>query len=455
MAKTEMKGSSFRDFLRIIFSHQSVILITFLAVTVLVLVISLITPPKYEAATKILAKERKVESPLQAKYYYDYRTERVAFLQSQAEIIGSDEVARRVLEKLYPTLKEVPLKRIKSFQQSIKVLSPKGYDITSSDILLVQVTDRNPVRAAEASNRLTDEFINYTYELKGRSANQTVEFLEKQSQAQQEKMKLAEEQVRNYEGKSGPELAFLISTVKVKGANTELINFNNNYLNAKMALKETEIYLTQLRSMVRKGSVPQKLIRENPVLSGIKETIVKLESQLSSLRSQYTDVYPKNTMIMKEIDRNKQLFNKEMKADIDGRFVDMVGLEARVKSLKETVDQYTALAQKQLEYSRLYKNYEVLEEGYQDLLRDIQKARFSAAMDTYKLANIEIIDKARVPKSPVSPNIFLNTLVGMLIGALLGLGLAFVLDYFDHTLKSVEDVERFLNLSVLGSVPRR
>lgn len=144
-----------------------------------------------------------------------------------------------------------------------------------------------------------------------------------------------------------------------------------------------------------------------------------------------------------------------MKADIDGRFVDMVGLEARVKSLKETVDHYTSLAQKQLEYSRLYKNYEVLEEGYQDLLRDTQKARFSAAMDTYKLANIEIIDKARVPKNSVSPNIILNTLMGMLIGALLGLGLAFVFDYFDHTLKSVEDVERYLNLSVLGSVPRQ
>jgi capsular polysaccharide biosynthesis protein len=96
-----------------------------------------------------------------------------------------------------------------------------------------------------------------------------------------------------------------------------------------------------------------------------------------------------------------------------------------------------------------------LEEGYQDLLRDIQKARFSAAMDTYKLANIEIIDKARVPKSSVSPDIILNTLIGMLIGVFLGLGLAFVLDYFDHTLKSVEDVERYLNLSVLGSVPRQ
>ena len=87
MAKSNTKGSSFRDFLRIIFSRRSIILSTFLAVTVLVLVISLLTPPEYEAATKILVKERKAESPLPAKTYEDYRTERVAFLQSQAEII--------------------------------------------------------------------------------------------------------------------------------------------------------------------------------------------------------------------------------------------------------------------------------------------------------------------------------------------------------------------------------
>ncbi len=449
-----MKTSSFRDFLRIVFSRKSIIVSTFLIVTGLVLAISLITPSKYETATKILAKERKVDNPLQSKFYSDYRTERVAFLQSQTEIVQSDEVARRVLTKLNAGKKDPAPKQVKAFQGNIKVLSPRGYDITSSDVMFIQVTDSNPVRAAEEANLLTDEYINYTYELKGKTAKQTVDFLEKQSQVELEKMKQAEDQIKSFEGKSGPELAFLIATVRSKGANADLISFNNNYLNAKMALKETESYLTQLRSMVQKGAVPQKMIRENPILATIKENIIKLEGQLATLRSQYTDAYPKNVMIIKEIERNKQLFNKEIKADIDGRSVDMVALEARLKTLKEVVDQYAGLAQKQLDYSKLYRGYDVLEEGYQNLLRDIQQARIAQAMDTYKLANIEIIDRAQVPKNPVSPNILYNTLIGAVIGIFLGLGLAFVFDYFDHTLKSVEDVERYLNMPVLGSVPR-
>ena len=450
-----MKGSSFRDFLRIIFLHQSVILFTFLAVTLLVLAVSWIIPPKYETAAKILARERKAESALQDNTYSDYRSERVAFLQSQIEMIRSEEVIRRVMAEIFPGPREFSAQQIKSFRQSVKVLSPKGYDITNSDILLIQVTDRNPVRAAEAANRLTQEFINYTCELKGRTAKQTVDFLEKQSQAHLEKMKQAEEQVKNFEGRPGPESAFLISTVKTQGPNPELITFNTNYLTARTALKETEFYLTRLREMMRKGVIPQKLVRENPVLATIKDHIVKLEIQLAALRSRYPDQTAKNTRILKEIDQNKQLFNQEIKADIDGRLVDMAALEARVKILKQTVDRYTALAQKQYEYARRTRNYEILEEGYQDLLRDIQKARFTEAMNSYRLAHIDIIDEARVSKTPVSPNIIKNTLVGMLTGILLGLGLAFILNYFDHTLKSIEDVERYLNISVLGSVPKK
>ncbi len=454
LAKSESKSASFRDFERIIFARKKIIYFVFFGVILLSLLVSLITPPTYEAETKIIAKERKLENPGQPKFFSDFRTERVAFLQSQMEIIQSKEVLSRVLQKLSKSNRPVTPKMITEFQTRIKVTSPKGYDITNSDILSIQVLDSNPVRAAEGANLTTDEYINYVFELRGNSAKQTIDFLEKQAQGRLEKMKQAEDQVKNYEGKVGPELLFLIATVRNKGANTDLLTFNNNYLDCVRLLKETESYLSQLKAMVHKGIVPQKIVRENPVLASVRDNIVKLENQLANLRSQFTDNYPKNIMVINEIARNKQLFNREVKADLDGRSVDIIAIDARVKSLKQVVDQYSALAQKQLEYSRIVRNYDVLEEAYQELQRDIEKARLSAAMDTYKLSSIEIVDRAQVPKVPIKPNIILNTLVGGLIGLLLGLGLAFVTDGFDHTLKSVEEVERHLDIPVLGSVPR-
>lgn len=451
MVKTDTKGSSFRNVLRIIFSRKKIILFPLLGIMGLVLAVGLIAPPKYETVAKIMAEERKGENPFQAQFYYDHRTERVAFLQSQLEIILSDEVARRVMTKLFPAKKDIVSGQVKSFQEDIKVSSPEGYDFTSSDILLIQVVDSNPVRAAEKANLLTNEYIKYAYELKGKAAKQTLEFLEKQAQIQLDKIGRAEELVKNFERKSSPELAFFIATVKTKGANAELITLNNNYLAAKVALKETESYLNQLRHLVPKGAISQKLVRENPVLTAIKDNIVKLETQLATLNLP-PEIYPKNIRIMKEVERSKQIFDQELKADIEGRFVDAMALEAQVKTLKKMVDQYTAMAQQQLNYLKLYRDYELLEEGYQDLLRNIQKARIA---EIYKLTNIEIIDEAKIPKSPISSNVIRNTLTGGMIGLLLGLGLAFVLDFFDHTLKSIEDIERYLDMQVLGSIPRQ
>jgi uncharacterized protein involved in exopolysaccharide biosynthesis len=454
LGKAEVKGGSFRDFLRVIFSRQKVILYTFLGVIVLVFVITLITPPKYETATKILAKERKMENPFEARNYNDFRTERVAFLQSLMEIIQSDEVAKRVLRKLAPSKPEPGLRELKEFQQKIRVVSPRGFDITSSDILFVQFTDSNPIKTTDGANFLTDEFINYTYELKGKATKQTIAFLERHLQDTMARLKIAEERTKNFEGKAGTDLAFLMATVKQRGANPELISFNTNYINAKASLNETESYLSQLRAMVNKGNIPNKIVRENPVLANIKDNIAKLQSQLNNLRSQFTDQYPKNIMVKKEIENNKQLLKQEIEADLTGRHVDVVALESRVKSLKEALDNYTQLSQKQLEYSRIFKEYEIIEDEVQNIQKEIQKAKTAEAMDTYKLANIEIIDRAKVPKSPVSPKFFNNIVLGVVIGLFLGLGLAIILDYFDHTFKSVEDIERHLKIPVLGAVPR-
>jgi succinoglycan biosynthesis transport protein ExoP len=453
LIQSDRRRSFFRDYMRIFFSRPRVILFTFLAVTGLFLISGWILPQKYVTSAKILVKERKIDS-LQGVPYYDFRTERMTFLQSQAEILRSDEVARRVLTRLFPDQKEISLKEIKSFQQKTRIVSPPGFDFTSSDVFIIHVADRNPVRAAMAANLIPEECMNYTLEQKEKAARHTIDFLEKQSQAQMEKMRQTEEQMKNFEGLSGPERAFLISTVKGKGADTELITHNHNYLQARMALKETELYLNRLRGMVQQEVIPQKLLRENPVLLSLKTHLVNLESQLAALRSQYTDGGPEKMLILKEIDHNKQLFNKEIKSDLEGRFVDMAVLEARVKTLKETLDRYSALAQKQFEYSKQVGNFELQEEEYRDLLREIQKARFSEAMNAHPLAHIEFIDKAEVPTTPVRPDLLWNTLIGMLVGGILGAGLSYVLARLDPTFKSAEEVERWLDMPVLGSVPR-
>ncbi|MBO7435665.1 polysaccharide biosynthesis tyrosine autokinase [bacterium] len=88
---------------------------------------------------------------------------------------------------------------------------------------------------------------------------------------------------------------------------------------------------------------------------------------------------------------------------------------------------------------------------YRDLLALVSKFALGSNMENY---NVRIVDYSEVPTSPIKPNAINNLIMGFVIGLVLGLGLTFFLEYWDDTLKTPDDVERFLHMPVLGTVPK-
>ncbi|NLM75915.1 MAG: chain-length determining protein [Clostridiaceae bacterium] len=70
-----------------------------------------------------------------------------------------------------------------------------------------------------------------------------------------------------------------------------------------------------------------------------------------------------------------------------------------------------------------------------------------------KADNVQVIDQALVPQFPVKPRPMFNMAVAGVLGAMLGLGIILVREYFDDTIKTTEDIERYLQLPVLGTIP--
>lgn len=66
--------------------------------------------------------------------------------------------------------------------------------------------------------------------------------------------------------------------------------------------------------------------------------------------------------------------------------------------------------------------------------------------------NVTILAKAEVNSSPVKPNPYLNIAIATVVGLMAGVGLAFLLEYFDNTVKDEQDIERNLDLPVLGVI---
>lgn len=73
--------------------------------------------------------------------------------------------------------------------------------------------------------------------------------------------------------------------------------------------------------------------------------------------------------------------------------------------------------------------------------------------DMMEVENVSTIDVAKVPVSPVSPNKLMNIAIATVLGMMVSVGLAFVLEFLDRTYKTPTDIERHLGLPILGAIP--
>lgn len=81
-------------------------------------------------------------------------------------------------------------------------------------------------------------------------------------------------------------------------------------------------------------------------------------------------------------------------------------------------------------------------------------AAFQEQIRTYmKVENVAVVDAAVPPTDPVKPRVLMNTAVALVLGGMLAVGLAFLLEYLDTSIRTPEDVQRHLALPVLATIP--
>jgi len=75
-------------------------------------------------------------------------------------------------------------------------------------------------------------------------------------------------------------------------------------------------------------------------------------------------------------------------------------------------------------------------------------------MKIYTTGYVSVMDKAVLPDKPVKSNIKLNIAIAFFIGLMASIGLVFVLEYLDRTIKTEEEIEKYLDLPVIATIPR-
>jgi hypothetical protein len=109
---------------------------------------------------------------------------------------------------------------------------------------------------------------------------------------------------------------------------------------------------------------------------------------------------------------------------------------------------------REAELTALMRDYETLQQTYRSLLAKKEESQISANLEKRQIGEqFKIVDPARIPERPISPNRPQLYTLAVLGALLIGLGLAAAAEYFDRSLRNEADVRAALNLMVLATVP--
>ena len=88
-----------------------------------------------------------------------------------------------------------------------------------------------------------------------------------------------------------------------------------------------------------------------------------------------------------------------------------------------------------------------------DIANQIPRVFTKEAKRITKANDVQVIDKAILPKNPIKPNKVMNVLIAFVLGTMVGLFIVFLLEYLDNKIKTTQDIEKHLGLPVIGVIP--
>jgi capsular polysaccharide biosynthesis protein len=108
----------------------------------------------------------------------------------------------------------------------------------------------------------------------------------------------------------------------------------------------------------------------------------------------------------------------------------------------------------EMKVAQVQRDIQILDVSYRKYADSLEQARIDESLERERISNINIAEAPTLNPEPVRPRALLTLVMGFLSGLFGGLCLALALEYFDHSLKTSDEVERLLNVPVLASIPQ-
>ncbi len=424
----------------------------------------------YSASTSIIFQE--TTQPIMGFDLAEALFSKRSFITNKIEEIKSRTLAEDVIIELPDSIRAL---YSGSYQRVVKDIreSISAAPVRDADIINISVTSISPAAAMVIANLVTKVLKEGSMEVKRSEISNVRQYIEDQLMKVEDKLELAEENLKNYKEK---EKVTILSqeSYEILRRVTEAEVLYNRALSEAGSIGEQLRYIEGEITKQRSDVISSVTQITSPYINRLKSNLMELELQLTDLElKNYEENHPKIQELKRKIFETKENLTGEVLKIAEGENLidpvsqirthlqkqislraEFVTYQTKAKDLKEIIKNYNIelshLPEKELNVARLERDRTVNNEIYMMLLKKMEEARI---MEEGRIGNIRVIDKAILPQIPIAPRRAMNIIIGLIVGIVLGIGMAVFLESMDVSLKDIGDIEAKTGLPVLAAIP--
>ena len=462
------------DYLEIAWRRRWFIIIPFLSAMAITIALCFLLPRIYKASTTILVIPQEVPDSF-------VRSTVTMNPSEYLNIITQQIMSRTRLEKvinelaLFPDLiSKTPMEKLIAIMQAnIEIEVHSNSDRRGAASFTISYLGRDPHTVASTANRLSSLFIEENLKNREDQAKNTTLFLS--SELQKLNITLEEHEKRI----SAFKQRYLGSLPEQRDANLrtldQLILQRQRITDELSDTENRKILLKQ--QLLQSDSIPLALANEqrSAPVSSLHASINTTKRRLADLKNRYTASHPDVISTEAELKRLLAQANSssqpaetpEEPISTFGREIDqqLLALDLEIKTLK---NEDSIIKTKISDYQSRVEMAPGLEQQLASLTRDYQNTRnaydvlMTKRLEAGQAEKLEInqqgeqfkvLDPAKIPLKPFKPDRLKLLLLGFMVSLGCGIGLACLMEYLDNSFYSVKDLESYLGLPVLASIP--
>ncbi len=318
----------------------------------------------------------------------------------------------------------------------------------------ITYTHTDPKVAAQVANSIAKSFVESNLDKKRSKFEHTAEWLNEAMRRLRGEVEKLEKQQAEYTRThkiydTGGNNATL-TTERLSALNKQVLDAQKDTF-AKQLLYE-EVKAGRVSELA--GEFADMVYKSAPRLLELQRQLKDLETRRAALDAKYGDEFPDVIENKQQIAETKlqlaaatRALEQKLQSDFDRAVKNEQELKKNLESTKnEAVGQNEAA----VGLNVIQQDLETKRKLYQDYLQKSSQANLQVEEQQN---NLRIIQAAQPPLGPAGPSRFRNIMIALLVSLGLGIGLAFVLEYMDNTVKTVEDVMRYTQLPALSIIP--